>query len=65
MGLWKKLTGEPAKNEQAYSTTSEDPRLPGLAGFTSPEPLKKNAMPIRRFNYVRPDGRTEEPPRRR
>lgn len=30
--------------------------LPGIAGYRGVGPLPKNAMPVTRFNYVRPDG---------
>lgn len=31
--------------------------LPGVAGYSGVGRLPKNAMPVARFNYVRPDGK--------
>jgi hypothetical protein len=31
--------------------------LPGVAGYRGVERLPKNAMPVVRFNYMRPDGK--------
>jgi hypothetical protein len=39
---------------------SGDPRLPGIAGYQGVGKLPKGAMPVHRFNYVRPDGRRDE-----
>lgn len=33
--------------------------LPGIAGYRGTEPLPKNAMPVVRFDYVRPDEKPE------
>jgi len=34
-----------------------DPTLPGSAGYRGAERLGKNAMPVSRFNFKRPDGK--------
>jgi hypothetical protein len=33
--------------------------LPGIAGYQGIVRLPKNAMPLSRFNYVRPDGKPQ------
>ena len=60
MSVWNK--DEPA--EPDHSTWIEPVRpgskeLPGIAGYKGTEPLPKNAMPVIRFKYVRPDGRPD------
>jgi len=34
-----------------------DPSLPGSAGYRGAARLEKNAMPVSRFNFKRPDGK--------
>lgn len=36
-----------------------DPVLPGSAGYRGVERLKKGAMPVSRFTFVRPDGKKD------
>ncbi len=60
MGLKKMVTssGRPIAEPGAVPSHN-DPRLPGTAGYRGVGRLPKNAMPISRFTYVRPDGRRD------
>lgn len=61
MGLWKKsTTAEKGTSEvgQGAPRAPTDPKLPGIAGYQGLG-LTKNAMPVNRFNFVRPDGKPE------
>lgn len=61
MALFKKQRSssgrEVLRDEQPQPVA--DPRLPGIAGYQGVGQLPKGAMPVNRFNYVRPDGRRE------
>jgi hypothetical protein len=66
MALKKKRKGQrPAADEphrpivNQQHTTSDGHALPGIAGFHGIEQLPKNAMPLSRFTYRRPDGRPD------
>ncbi|MFP5364851.1 MAG: hypothetical protein ACLGI5_19200 [Thermoleophilia bacterium] len=52
-GFKKRAAGPPSTASQHHSTTS-DARLPGSAGYIG-NGIGKNAMPERRFTFVRPD----------
>lgn len=59
MAFWSKLTGKDkmahpdAQPMQQLPETQHDDRLPGIAGYQGYR-IGKNAMPERRFNFVRP-----------
>ena len=60
MGLFKKISsGSGRALAEAHEPPQGDPRLPGTAGYRGVGRLPKNAMPISRFNFVRPDGRQD------
>ncbi len=61
MGLFKKKsTPVPPETSTAPRTTAPgDDRYPGIAGYQGVAGLKKNAMPERRFRFVRPDGKPD------
>jgi hypothetical protein len=59
MGFWKqKKQQQPVAPPQVHHPSEpDDPRLPGTAGYRGAARLTKNAMPVSRFNFKRPDGR--------
>lgn len=55
MGLFsKKSKSKPEQGSKVWNSSSEDERMPGVAGYNG-YGLKKNAMPENRFTY-RPPG---------
>lgn len=58
MSLWnRKVPAEPDPHMVRSAVERGGTSLPGIAGYRGIEPLPKNAMPVVRFNYVRPDGK--------
>ena len=54
MGLFsKKSKQKPEQGSKVWQPSSEDERMPGVAGYNG-YGLKKNAMPETRFNYKPP-----------
>jgi hypothetical protein len=59
MGLFSKHPDPRETYEVSPSAGNGGKELPGIAGYKGTEPLPKNAMPVIRFKYVRPDGKPE------
>jgi len=61
MGLFRrKSTPAPPESSTVPRTIAPgDERYPGIAGYQGVSGLKKNAMPERRFTFVRPDGKPD------
>ncbi len=53
-------TEEPQSDQQEAGAVSNEPRLPGSAGYPVGRlPKKKHHMPPQRFTFVRPDGKPD------
>ena len=61
MGLFsrKRTPAPPEPSTVPRATPPGDERYPGIAGYQGVAGLKKNAMPERRFKFVRPDGKPD------
>lgn len=58
LGLWPKNdVAEPDRNAATEPVRRGGQELPGIAGYQGTARLPKNAMPVTRFNFVRPDGK--------
>lgn len=53
----KKKRGGPPSTASQYATAN-DPKLPGAAGYHG-NGIGKNAMPEKRFSFVRPDEKSQ------
>jgi hypothetical protein len=51
------VADSPEATPRHTAPRTDDPTLPGIAGYQGIEPLPKGAMPIHRFTYRRPDGK--------
>jgi hypothetical protein len=60
MSVWNKdEPAEPDRSALSEPVRRDGKELPGIAGYRGTDPLPKNAMPVVRFKYVRPDGKPE------